>query len=1294
MTTAPLPITGNPYVGPLTFTEQDAYRFFGRDREARELLALVLSERMVLFYAQSGAGKSSLLHARLIPNLRTEGFDVLPVGRVGGALPLDLDPATVPNIFIFNLLARLNEGLPAAERLNVATLAGCSLTAFLGADEAADATNVGKQPAVGVAAESPMATIVSYDTAPTVLIIDQFEELITTHLDQWRQRAAFFTQLRAAQMHFPNLWIVLTMREDYIAALDPYTPLLPDRLRARFYMQRMSFQAALEAVQRPAADLGQRPFAPDAAHELVNNLRLIQDIWQVDETPHFIQGEFVEPVQLQVVCFQLWERLISQQNATDAAIPAPAAITLADLTALAGDKGLADFVNQALRDYYEQALRKVLALPNLGLSERQVRDWFSLRLISEETRSLVRRSDEEAGGLPIAAVDLLETNFLIRADVRSGGIWYELVHDRFVQPILEANRAWLLTQNNPVTAVAALWAANDRTPAFLLHNPQLQEAQRFADENPQILGELERAFLEASTAQAELEAEAARQREMAQNRALAEAARERARRTRYFAIGLAVLLVVAVAATFYALDQRRAAQNQAEIAAAFLIANNSLLKADSENDTTLLLATEAYQVYDAPETRSQLLYANARNYEPELAILRAHEDQIWGAVFSPDGQFIATASLDSSVQLWDPTTYRPIRRLQSPEIGMSLFSLAVSKQYIAAGTRGGYVLLWDVQTGELTKTLSIDYDTIYTLAFSPDEQRLATGGAEQRVKLTDLTTWRTRRIGRHTKAVRRVAFSPDGLTLASASTDKTIRLWDLDPHVGITSTLALTEHNAAVTGLAFYPSPTTTVLASGDMQGKIIFWDLMPWRNARQRPITNERRTWQKHASTHTVWDLAFNPTGSLLASASSASTFKFWRIDLSRGAAAIAPETYSLFLDGHTAGTVAVDFSLDGKSAVVASLDSTASVWQVSSGNLLAGQPGTVQSLALSPDEQTLFAASGNGTVRAWDAGQRRLLWERTIQPSPLIKLSKLAPDASLLATSNVSGTLALWSIEPAHLQRELRPGHQAEITALAFTTQGDKLASADDDGIIYLWDAKSGQRSEPLLGHERRIHALAFSPDGKLLASSSCGNEVPVCFADVVRIWEVATGYPVGEPLQARQGYVNTLVFANDNATLASGSTDYWVIVWDLNTRRELYTHKQHTYEVLSLAFSPDNQLLASGGDLGAQDDRTGSIILWDVSQGARFGRSFNEHDGSVTALLFSRDGKMLYSGGRDGYIVIHDLQIANWQQRACRLANRNLSALEWRRYVGPARPYHKTCPQWPDGDGIVNGALPTLP
>ena len=220
---------GNPYVGPRTFQREQAHLFFGRDQEARDLLARVVSERLLLFYAQSGAGKSSLINTQLIPALEKEGFAVLPVGRVSGELPAGV--SQVDNIFLFNLMFSLDQGGGDAARL-----VRLSLSEFLARLASEDGEHwkydesisleTGPDPVAGSVVEPAAAQ-------PFVLIVDQFEELITTHLDRWQEREAFFFQLNQALLDDPNLWVVLTLREDYVAALDPYVPLLFNRLRAR-----------------------------------------------------------------------------------------------------------------------------------------------------------------------------------------------------------------------------------------------------------------------------------------------------------------------------------------------------------------------------------------------------------------------------------------------------------------------------------------------------------------------------------------------------------------------------------------------------------------------------------------------------------------------------------------------------------------------------------------------------------------------------------------------------------------------------------------------------------------------------------------------------------------------------------------------------------------------------------------------------------------------------------------------------------------------------------------------------
>jgi WD40 repeat protein len=444
----------NPYIGPNPFTTDNRQYFFGRDEETAILRGLVLVRRATLLFAQSGAGKSSLLNAGLIPALTGQRADdpepimrlVLTVANLGADLPTDVLPGDVANAFVLNVLLSLR---PAEDHRS---LARQNLTEGM-----SDVVNPGNQ--------------TQSLTLDSLLIIDQFEELFTRHLDRYRDREDFFKQVSELLRGHPDLRVLFSMREDYIAELTPYVGLLPDQLRSRFRLERLKPGAALDAVRLPARKAG-REFLKGAAEELVERLCRDPSTQQGASTTfskELFAGEdtgiYVEPVHLQVVCRQLWSRLPPDRRE----------IGVEDVQQL-GD------VHEALADFYSDAVKD--AARAIGNRELPVRYWFERQLITAaRTRGLVYQDKTAAatGGLPNAAVDVLDRQHHVIRPIRRGNDdWYELSHDRMIEPILKANANWWLRQPRLVQAARA-WDRGGRTHLPTIDS-ELEEAVKQADE--------------------------------------------------------------------------------------------------------------------------------------------------------------------------------------------------------------------------------------------------------------------------------------------------------------------------------------------------------------------------------------------------------------------------------------------------------------------------------------------------------------------------------------------------------------------------------------------------------------------------------------------------------------------------------------------------------------------------------------------------------------------------------------------------------------------------------------------
>ena len=402
-----------PYIGPRPFDRdnKDEKRFFGRDYEADEILSLILGHRLVLVYAQSGAGKTSIINAKISPMLEEEyNFQVLPSARIGRISNIENYPSSkvtnnssnIKNAYMVNALQSL---LPKDIHPN----------SLLDKQQLTDFLKYYYPP-----------TIVDQQTGEVknqVLVFDQLEEVFTFFPNEkWReQQKDFFQQVTKALKDNIFLRIVFVIREDYLAELESVKELLPERLRPQFRLERLQKANALLAIKNPLKyvpkDILQN-YKGDIdkdINEIVNELLKIQIEYSPGKAKEF-EGEFIEPIQLQVVAAS-WFKSV-QQNI----------IYVAD-------------VDNALEEFYEDAINEVI---NTGkVTESYIRKWCEENLITQSgTRSIVYKSSDSTEGLKNDLVKLLENKYFLKENLRAGARWCELTHDRLIKPIISSNQKW------------------------------------------------------------------------------------------------------------------------------------------------------------------------------------------------------------------------------------------------------------------------------------------------------------------------------------------------------------------------------------------------------------------------------------------------------------------------------------------------------------------------------------------------------------------------------------------------------------------------------------------------------------------------------------------------------------------------------------------------------------------------------------------------------------------------------------------------------------------------------------
>nr|RNJ71150.1 MAG: hypothetical protein EDM05_00630 [Leptolyngbya sp. IPPAS B-1204] len=454
-----------------------------------------------------------------------------------------------------------------------------------------------------------------------------------------------------------------------------------------------------------------------------------------------------------------------------------------------------------------------------------------------------------------------------------------------------------------------------------------------------------------------------------------------------------------------------------------------------------------------------------------------------------------------------------------------------------------------------------------------------------------------------------VAFSPDGKQLAVSDTNGSIQIW----HPSDGKQLALcTGHNSWVWSVAY--SPTQPILASCGQDHQVRLWDSQTGQGLKRL-----------EGHTGIATSVTFSPDGQLLASTSGDQTIRLWNV---------ATGQCMQTLMGHAACVWSAVFDRDGKTLFSAGEDYVIRRWDVATGQCvqtLSGHQHWVRAIALSPDGQYLVSGSYDQTIKLWDTATGTCLATLTGHHKPITSVAFHA-DGKTVASGSYDQTIKLWSTTSHQCLQTLQK-HTNFVWSVAFHPTQSLLASGGEDYTARLWDLETGQCTKTLQGHSNSIYTIALSPTQHLLAS---GHE-----DQTIKLWDFTpypsplTPYPSPltphpfRTLRGHTGRVLSVAFSPNEQLLASASPDGTIRLWNPNTGQCLRVLQGHTSWVWAIAFHPNSQQIAS-----AAYDHT--VRLWDVHTGDCI-YTLKEHTSSVLSVAFSPDGRWLVSGGYEQTIKL---------------------------------------------------------
>lgn len=1310
-----------PYIGLNPFTETDHELFFGRQQLTGNILGKLKEKSLAVLAGPSGSGKTSAINAGVVRELK-EG-KILPGSEKWYCFP-PITPGLEPLASLASLFVP-REG-EFTERIKQEADKLLQDTTYL----------------------FQLVSAAKFVDAPVVIIVDQFEEVFTLCKDDPKREAFIANLLNLIKSPTVKHRLILSMRSDRINYIIRRADLSDPFRDAEVRIFPLSEGSLHDAIEKPAQSIGLK-FQPNIIDQLIRE----------------IYGDPIGLPLLQFTLLKLWENKegdtitwasMNQLNSCRNAL-----VQSADEFY----KSLKPEEKAIGRRIFLKMVRLSEALEVAGEQVRRA-DFYQASESSEHVDSLLEKLVEanlvriRKSSMPAAPRNNNGASAAVESGIASGirdgeaasspDDQFELAHESLVRywPKLDGwvkkMREAMVTRQR-LEAFAANWVILGKSSG-LLDKFQLHEAETWLQSQDAI----ELGYDVDLPALVQTSRDAIKQEEFGKRLRL------------YVFIG--VILAAFTATLIFALiAQHRLTRSMSRQLAAQSRANK-----DTQLDLALLLSLESYRKdnsFDALSSMVTLLAYSPRlnaflqTYEGKIDRIAFSSDGQKLSSLNANG---ATTLWDIAGRAQVGETATPF---SLPTTGENANSARMEKGDLLLSHAGKQVALigedqsltlWDVEKRERIVIPASDIEPNWRpffITYSSDDKKLAwlstyvgdAGINDSKVAGQDymLTVWdvEARRKVQSVKTdedVELAAFSPDNQTLAYATSSGNIVLRRTDNLKPIGKPLQNSFDSSAITPQLVF-SRDGKNLASLDGEGAIVIWRVKDQKEL-GRLTTAESIT--------VVSSFALSSDGETLVAGYNDGSVAFWDwADKSK-------ESHTEFRSKHSKQVTNIAFSSDDKKLItVSSLDGSILLWDTSRlgrfADLPTGRSSGVADIAFSPDNKTLAAGTDDGSIILWDLEDEQLLGKPLYQlqgrvisqifntngthlfsrsaaneiVSIDVKSSKQAKSFSIqhetsrvegavfgqnrkvLAVSHTDdspdkpgGYITLWDVEAGKqigpIIQTKSPGEPLEdeglVSTIALSADGKMLANGDSDGQITLWALESRAQLGTLKSEQKTpASSLAFSSDGTKLASGNDGG--------VITLWDVANMKKLFD-LPESPSLISSLAFTLDGTKLISTTEDGTISFWDIsdaNQQNKLLSI--YSVDIGEFVFSPDGKTLAAVSI-------NNEIVLWDIETQQQIGTLPTGHNSPVISLAYTPDGKTLAAGHEDGTIMLVSLGYDAWRERACRIANRNLSMSEWlqykiledqtwRRWFQFWRTkesfYCKTCPNFPSGKDAPQGA-----